>query len=261
AAGSELQVKAKSRATTLTEDIASRDLARLMPPGTIAYAELAQPGEALLALLDQLVLIGTLQDVAARKGFAVRPETVRALAGIRGLAVGITRLPEGSGPPGAVAVLHTGEQEILRGLVEAAVLAQGTPADPIEGMPAWTIEERVHVALSARLIVASTEREEIAGVLRRLAHAEEPSLVSQGPLQEELARRGGAPFFCALNAAPLRPKLKALLDEKRKADPRAALLAPALDVESLHSFVARCTLGDDGCAFEASLRLEKDHRN
>ena len=57
----------------------------------------------------------------------MRPETVRALAGIRGAAVAITRLPEGDGPPGGVAVLHAGELAALRGLLEAGVLAGGCP--------------------------------------------------------------------------------------------------------------------------------------
>jgi hypothetical protein len=232
-----------------------------MPPESIAYVELAQPGEALVGLLEQLGLVGTLQEAAARKGFAVRPETVRALAGIRGAAVAITRLPEGDGPPGGVAVLHAGELAALRGLLEAGVLAGGVPADPIEGVPAWTIEERIHVALTARLVIASTDRAEVAGVLKRLAHKDEPSFASQGALQQELAERGRSPFYLALNAVPLRPVLKALLDAEKAKDPRAGLLETALDVQSLHSFVLRCTLSDDGIAFQTDLRLEKDHRN
>ena len=41
---------------------------------------------------------------------------------------------------------------------EAGVLAKGTPADPIEGFPAWTIEGKVHVTLTSRLVIASSER-------------------------------------------------------------------------------------------------------
>lgn len=261
-----LQDEARQRAAALVEDLASLDFARLMPPDTILYAELAQPGEALLGLLGQLGLVGSFQDAAAKKGFALRPELVRALTGIRGLALALTRLPTDGGPPGGVLVLHTGELETLRGLLEAGVLAQGVPQDPIEGVPAWKVEH-VHVALTRRMVVASSEREEVAGVLRRLAGREdssareEPSLVSQGALQAELAQRDGAPFFCALNAVPVRARLKALLDEQGASDPQARVLAAALDVESLRSFVARIALGDDGLALEADLYLEQGHRN
>src|SRR5262249_29071969 len=61
-ASPELQAEAKAHADALTEDLASQDLARLMPPQSIAYIELAQPGEALFGLLEQLGLVGTLQE-------------------------------------------------------------------------------------------------------------------------------------------------------------------------------------------------------
>jgi hypothetical protein len=109
--------------------------------------------------------------------------------------------------------------------------------------------------------VVSSERAEVAGVLRRLAQKGEPSLVSHGALQAELARRAGAPFFCALNAVPVRPMLQGLLAAQGAGDPRARVLAAALDVESLRAFVARVAVGDDGLALETDLYLEKDHRN
>jgi hypothetical protein len=256
-----LQAEARERAAGITEDLASLDLARLMPPEAILFAELAQPGEALVGLLGQLGLTGSFQEAAAKHGFALRPELVRAVAGIRGLALALTRVSPGGGPPGGVLVLHAGELEALRGLIEAGVLARGIPGDPIEGFPAWTIEERLHVTLTARLVVASNERDDIAGVLRRLAGKSEASLATSGALQAELARRTGAPFYCAVNAVPVRALLKTLLDAKAAADPRARMVAAALDVESLRSFVARLALGEDGLSLEADLNLEKGHRN
>jgi hypothetical protein len=266
-ASAALQGEAKEHAASLTEDLAGQDLAGLMPPEAILFAEVAQPGEALLGLLGQLGLlrqdgpVSSAKQPGAQQGFGLRPELVQALAGIRGLALALTRIPTDGGIPGGVLVLHAGDLEALRGLIEAGVLAQGVPEDPIEGMSAWEIEGRVHVALTRRLVVASSERGEIAGVLRRLAGKGEPSLASHGALQAELARRAGAPFFCALNAVPVRPMLRAMLAAQGAADPRARVLAAALDVESLRAFVARVAVGDDGLALEADLYLEQDHRN
>ncbi len=262
-----LQGEAKERVATLAEDLASQDLARLMPPEAILFAELTQPGEALLGLLGQLGLIrpgapaGSSAKPAAAQDFALRPQLVQALAGIRGLALALTRIPTDGGLPGGVLVLHAGDIEALRGLIEAGVLARGVPEDSIEGAQAWRLEGQVHVALTRRLVVAASEREEVAGVLRRLAGGKEPSLASHGALQPELARRKGAPFFCALNAVPVRAMLKTMLDAQAASDPRARVLAAALDVESLRAFVARVALGDDGLALEADLYLEKGHRN
>jgi hypothetical protein len=261
AAAPVLQGRARDRAAAIEEDLASQDFARLMPPGSILFAELARPAEALLDVLGELGLIGSLQEAAAARGFAVRPELVRALAGIRGLAIALTRLPAGGGLPGGVAVLHAGELDVLRALIEASVLAAGAPADPIEGVPAWTIESRVHVALTRRLVIAATERDEIAGVLRRLAHGDAPSLASRSALQAELAQRGNSPFFCALDATPLRPLLAAELAARSARDPGAKLLAAALDVDGLRGCVARVATRDGGLVIEADLLLGKEHRN
>src|SRR5262245_5088510 len=138
-AGAELQREARTRASIVAEDIASQDLAALMPAETILFAECARPGAALVRLLGQLGLIGSLQEAAARRGFAVPGELVEAVAGIRGAALALTRLPADGGSPGGVLVLHAGNLEALRGGLAAAILARGTPADPIEEVPAWTI--------------------------------------------------------------------------------------------------------------------------
>jgi hypothetical protein len=255
-----LREQARQRAAGLAEDLASRDLARLMPPDALLYAELFQPGQAALEVLGQLGLTGSFRDAAASGSFAIRPEMVRELLGVRGLAIAITRLPEGNGPPGGVLVLHAGEIETLRGLLEAGVLAQGHPAGEIEGVPAWTLEG-AYVAISARLVVAATDRDAIAGVLRRLGGRDEASLATSPALAAHLARRDGDPFFACVNAVPLRPMLAAVLQQQARGNPGAALAAAALDVQSLQAFVARVRVGEDGLAVETDLYLDEGHRN
>src|SRR5688572_18187176 len=50
----ELQREARARGAVVAEDLASQDLARLLPAETILFAECHQPGEALTKLLGQL---------------------------------------------------------------------------------------------------------------------------------------------------------------------------------------------------------------
>ncbi|MSR61970.1 MAG: hypothetical protein EXS08_05955 [Planctomycetes bacterium] len=260
AASASLQGEAKARAAGLQEDLASVDLARLMPPETIFYAESTQPGQALVKVLEQLGLAGSFEEAAAKQGFAVRPELVQSLIGIRGLAVALTRLPLDGGTPGGVLVLHPGELETVRALIESMLLAQGTPEEAIEGVPAFALQGQVHVAVSRRLVVASDRREDVAAVLRRMAGKEEGSLLSAA-LREPLAKRHGDPFFCCLNAEPLRPLLKSVLQAQASSDPRVALAMAAFDPESLQSFVVRLAVGEDGLALEADLNLAAEHHN
>jgi len=260
-ASAALQSEAKARAAGLQEDLASLDLARLMPPETIFYAESNQPGQALAQVLEQLGLAGSFEEAAAKQGFAIRPELVQSLIGIRGLAVAVTRLPLGGGTPGGVLVLHPGELETVRGLLESALLAQGTPEEAIEGVPAFALEGQVHVAVSRRLVVASDRREDVAAVLRRMAGKEEASMLGSAALREPLAKRKNDPFFCCVNAEPLRPLVKSVLQAQASSDPRAALAAGALDPESLQSLVARLAVGPDGLVLEADLNLAQGHHN
>lgn len=262
-ASAALQAEAKERAGALREDLASLDLARLMPPEAILYAESTQPGQALVRVLEQLGLVGSFQEAAAQGGFALSPELVQGLIGIRGCAVALTRLPMGGGLPRGVLVVNAGELDVLRGAIEAGVLAQGTRAEPIEGLPSWSLPGQVHVAMGARLVIASDAREEIAGVVRRLNARDgkpEASLATSSALGAELAKRDGAPFFVCVNALPVRPLLQGLLAAQAN-DPRAAIAGAALDVGNLRSFVARLALGDDGLSLEADLHLEEGHRN
>jgi hypothetical protein len=259
-ASAALQGEARARAAAVREDVATVDLARLMPPETIVYAETSQPGQALTSVLTQLGLVGSFQEAAAKGGFTLDPGLVQGLLGIRGCAVALTRIPMGGGTPGGVLVVNAGDMRLLRGAIEAGVLSQGTPAEPIEGLPSWTVHGHLHVAVGERVVIASDARAEIAGVVRRMRSQEEPSLASNEGLATELAKRTGSPFYLCVNAQPLRPLLAGLLSQPQS-DPSLRLATAALDPDGLRSFVARLVVGEDGVALEADLYLENDHKN
>src|SRR5262249_16248904 len=157
------------------------------------------------------------------------PELVQGLLGIRGAAVALTRLPLNGEMPGGVLVLHAGELGTLRGLLETAVSMQGKPEDSVEGVPTWSIEDKVHVPLTPRLRFAATDRAELAGMLRRLHGQASDGLASNPALAELLARRNGDPFFCCVNAGPVKPFLHQLIQQESAHDPEVALAAAAFD--------------------------------
>jgi len=259
AASPALQADARTRASALAEADRASDLAALMPPGAVLYAELAHPGESLVRLLEGFGLTGSLEEAAARGGFTVRPESVRALAGIRALAIGLTRLPQNGNAPGGVLIADAGDVEILRGALEAGILARGTPAASVHGVPTWSLPQGIHVALGQRLVVVSDRREEVEGVLARLADPAAPSLAQASGMKARLAERGDGPAFVCVDAAPLVPLLKAQL--AAQGDPGVAALSAALDLDHLEALTGRLQIDAGGLSLDCDLFLAEGHRN
>lgn len=261
AADPALKQEAARRAKGVAEEIAGADLAGLLPAGAILYAEFKEPGRQVSGLLEQLGLLGTFEDAARKGSLAINPELVRGLLGIRGAALAITRLPTGDGPPGGVLVLHPGDVALLRGLIETAVPAGGIAADPIEGHPTWSLQGEILVSLTERLVVVSPEREEIAGVLRRLRGEASDALVGDPSMREFLAQRKDALLFCCLNAVPARAVIAELLGRAAQRNPRVNQLRTLLDVGSVKAVVARAGVAAEGLSLDVALHLEQDHRN
>ena len=262
-AGEELRARAHRRAHSVAEEIACSDFAQLMPSDAILYVEINRPGEELASLLDQLGLLGSWQDVVSSgaRSFAVSPELINGLFGARGAALAINRVPMGSGPPGGVLVLHAGDLGVVRGLFETALPAGGTPQEPIEGQPTWSIEGQAYVTLTSRLLIASQDREEIAGVIRRLRGERDDSLAAAPTMQKNLELRRGDLFYFCVNVAPVRPLLAIGMQMAAAHDPQVALAAAALDLESLEALVGRAGVEPDGLSMDLLLRLDEGHRN
>ena len=151
-----LREKARSFADALGEDLASSDFTRLVPRDTIFYAELSRPGEQLSMLLDQLGLLGKVGQTPGR--FGVSPLLIDGLLGMRGAAVAVTEFDPERGQPSGVLILHPGDLDIVRGLIETALPIAAQSADPIGGHPTWSIEGEAFVTLTSRLLVASPDR-------------------------------------------------------------------------------------------------------
>ena len=147
------------------EELAMADLAQLVPGNTIVYAELNDPGAQLESLMDQL---GLLQGTDRAGQIAVSPHLLRGVLGLKGAAVAVTRIDPTAGMPGGVLILHPGDMEAVRGLIETVLPAGGQSVEPIAGHPTFLVENMVHVTMGERLVIASTERHLIEDVLRRV---------------------------------------------------------------------------------------------
>ena len=96
-----VRAKAQARLAACREELACTDFASLMPPHTLFYAELSNPGQHIAGLVKQLGLLGD-EDPSANAGkpqrVAVSPALIRGVLGLRGASSQMTRTASGSPP-------------------------------------------------------------------------------------------------------------------------------------------------------------------
>lgn len=252
----------RRRIAALVEDLASADLARLAPPETLVYAELDRPGLHLAGLLEGLDLFAP-EGLALPDGrrFVLRRELVEGLLGIRGVALALTRIdPRGERPQGLLAI-HPGEDGLARGLIEAALGALGSPAEPIRGRAVRRLEGGFFATSTERLLLVASSRRELTQALRRLEGELEPGLAADERLGPALAQRRGSLMSIVVNGGALAPLVDLALAEAGKHDPQARLVRELLDPRSLEHLGLRLAAGVDGLLLEAELGLRAEHRS
>lgn len=263
-----LKADAQARLAACREELAASDFTRLLPLNCLAYVELNRPGEQVIRLLDQLGLLAQAEavaaDAAARAGptIAVRPGLVRELLGIRGIAVAVTGFDPSRQMPTGVLILHPGNQDIVRGLIETALPAVAAPAEPIKGCPTYKLEDPpVLVTLSSRLVILSMQANEIADVIARARGEDDESLATHAELAETLKGRQDALLFFCVNAKPIMPLVNGALAAAAGQKRELALAQALLDLQNISSIVGSVGVRDDGLYLDLALNLEKGHRN
>lgn len=260
----EIKAQARERLAGCEEEVAAADLASLMPPTTLAYMEFRRPGEQMSQLLGQLGLLAADVAPAAKATgpqVTISPAFIRELLGIRGLAVALTGIDALKQKPMGVAVLHPGNLEVIRAMLETALPVAGKRVEPVAGFETFTIEDQAVATLTARLIIVGTDRGQVEGVIRRLRGKEKTSLTNSDQLAALMKDRGDSMFFLAVNAKPVMPMLNALMLAAGAASPEAAMAQQILDVNALNAVVIRGGVTAEGVAGDVMLRLDKGHRN
>jgi hypothetical protein len=253
-----VRVQAKKFGTACWEELACSDFARLVPEDTIAYLEINRPGQQLAGLLDQL---GLLQGSEGSGDIAISPLLIKGLLGVRGAAVAVTHVDPTGGPPNGVVILHPGDMDIIRGLIETALPAGGQRVDAIDGHDTWNIEGHVFVTMTERLVLASPDPSQISGVLTRLGNGGKGSLAENPDLAATLAMRGSDLAFFCVNAEPVMPQIQAMLGAMAQHEPQMAMALQLCDVGSLQAIAGRLGVDENGISFDIGLQLAEDHNN
>lgn len=258
----EQRATATTRRAACLEELASADLAALMPPAALAYVELSRPGERVLGLLKTLGLTATGDPAeAVGRRVVIGPELVRQLLGLRGAAAAVTGFDPFGGKPTGVAVLHAGDVALLRGILETALPAATQASRPIEGCATYEAGGEVYITLTHRLAIVSAQPGEIAAVIRRLRGQEKDSFATNADLREVLAERGDALLFFCANVKPIMPMITAMMTAAGGDSPQLTMAQALLDLGSLQAVAGRLDLGADGVRLDVSVRLAEGHRN
>jgi hypothetical protein len=256
----DLRELARRHADALMEDLVSADFTRLVPHDAILYAEMSRPGEQLSMLLDQLGLLGQRGEVSSQR-FGISPLLVDGLLGLRGIAVAVTEVNPNGGPPNGVAILHPGDLDVVRGLIDTALPTGGQEVAPIGGFPTWTIEGQVFVTMTQRLLIASPDPTQIEGVVGRMTGQTKGSLADNAALDSVLADRGDGLLTFCVNAQPVMPLIQGMLAQQAAQDPEMAMMMAFMDPSSLRTISGHVGVDEAGINVDLALELAEGHRN
>ncbi|MEX0676420.1 MAG: hypothetical protein WD063_05060 [Pirellulales bacterium] len=262
-----LRAEAKTRLAGIREDLASAELARLMPPEVIAYAHLAEPGEHVERLLKLMGLVGPVPEGAADvkpfklggglvlpADFTISPALVDELKKLRGAAIGLTGIDKGGRPSGLVAV-HPGNCNLLRGLIETAVQLL-EPGEPIDGFKTYRVPDLGWVMITNRLALAADSRAELAAAAERLRNPSAPSLASSASFQKVAAEAKGSLLFAYVDGPAAVKRFGSQIDGQQ-----GRMIRALLDLEHLESIVVTLTTNDQGISLAAQMNLMPGHKN
>jgi hypothetical protein len=277
AAPAGLRHEAETRLAQCREDLAAADLARLMPSDAIAYLELNRPGDQLARLAKMMGLIREPgSEPAATDGqgaagiplgnglvfpanFTLSPALVAELKKFRGAALAITGLDEHlKNMPEGVLVVHPGDCDLVRGLLETAVqLVQ--PDRPIGGFKTYRFENGPHhfwITVTTRLLIAGTNREAVAATVERLGNPKAEGLATRPAFKaHEVERRNGL-LFAYVDGRETARRLRSFMKGNE-----AGMVAGLLDLEHLESLTLSVGVTDSSVQVVARMNLLPGHHN
>ncbi|MFQ5422770.1 MAG: hypothetical protein ACE5F9_02195 [Phycisphaerae bacterium] len=269
----EVRRAAQAGADRCRDQRAAEDFATIMPADAVVYLELRRPGELVRKLADMLGLTGSSvrEILAARPNanghapfhipqeVAISPALFDYFESFGGAAAALTQINPGGQPEG-VLVVHHGDTDLLRGVIETAFQFAPT-AERIRELPTFGGHfpgGSVSGVLTESLFIVGSSRDLVSGVVGRLLGDGGPSLSSREDLKAVAARRSGATFYAFVDLQ----RAVRMAREQAGDDDRDMAIADALvDLDSLRWATFSAGIDDGVMGMEFVVRLAEDHRN
>lgn len=270
------QAVARAGANRCRDHLVAQNFATIMPPDALGYVELSRPGEVFekLAAMVGLTTKDMSQVLAQRPSkdanalfhvpqqVVISPALFEVLRSFGGAAVSITGIdPESGDNPRGVMVIHHGDVNLLRGLLETAFQFAPT-TEKIMGLPTFgvTIEGvRVVGVLTEALLIVGSSRDLVEGVVTRLNDSSAPSLASRPDMSELMASRDGATIFAL---ADIQAILKVAQGHMSEGDRKEMAVVDAVaDLKSFRWASYSWGIQDGVLNSRITLRLADNHRS
>ncbi len=275
-APADLVARARARLEACSEDLRSRDLARLMPPDAMFYAELRDPGQHLSRILKLAGFVEPAEDVPAspstddRGGssdtspFTISPRLLREIGEVAGAAIAITDIDFHSEVPEGVIAIHPGRSDLVHGFVEsflsgAAASGEIDPGDSVSGHATYLTPVGT-VVLTDRLILAGHPHQLVVDAVGRLESAG-PLALDTAPVFAELkSKRERALVFAFADAPRLLQRFKEEISRHQGRVPQEYRIMQAFgDLESMRWVAATLASHDRGVSANVWARFEEDN--
>jgi hypothetical protein len=271
----EMRQAAERRLMECREELASADLAGLMPPDAILYVQLGNVGAQVKTLLESLGVAGdtgrsaaTSSRIPIEPGLSIptdiglSPALVREISKLGGVAVAVTGF-DSRGVPEGVGVVHLGGSDLVRGLVETS-LQIVTPSEavgdyatyriPVEGDELWLVQ-------TERLLVFSGSRDEAAAAIGRLeGDGGVESLSSNEAFRNAAGARGDSLLFAWADSQRAAPLVDALMAEEMRGEELIAART-ALNLQQIECATFSLGATEGGLRGQAAVRFTPGHQH
>jgi len=287
------QTNTVEKVKPLLEELVNHDPAALMPPNTKIYVELGSPGkqiETILNMLKGTPLENPLQMMgggqpggqgapsegsrpseSAGPGGQTPQSIISALMNpammaefkkIRGMAIGVSKIPLAGGEPTFVGVLNPGKSDALRGIILAALGMFGKPAQPIEGMQTVIIQPdphlRIGVAYDNNLILVAHPMDQLIWCIRQYKGiTDNPSLISKNQGFAGIPRQNRSDNAVTIWADG--PGLYNEIPEPLKQSMQFRLIDRIGDIKSIQQVLVQVSLLKNSMVFDANVNLKEGH--
>ncbi len=250
----------------MSDAVVADDMAQLMPPETIAYVALAQPGEQIEKLAKVMGLTGRHAELTDSErvvlplddgleissDFQMSPSLLAELKKISGVAIAITGVDLKEEHPEGVLVIHAGDSDLVRGMIDTGV--QVVPRqESIGGCETFCIEGAVWFVKKGSLIIGSDSRQQIIETLQRMEGGK-PSLAEQPRFQKEKADREDALLFACLDGRALMKHPGPHLDDA------SAVARIVLGLDRIQHVTAVIRATESGVAAQLRCRFDEGYQ-
>jgi len=272
------QTSLVEKVAPLLADLMNHDPAALMPPDTLVYIELGNPGRQIETILNMLKGTPFENPLAAIgpgrgpgpvgpggrspadiMGALFNPSMMAEFKKIRGMAIGITAIKQNNPP--MVAVLYPGKSDALRGLLLAGLSVVGTAGEPIEGMQTLNIKNGPGVAHDDEVIIIAQPLERLSWSVKQYKGiTNEPTLASQNKVFAKLNKetRQANAITIWVDCARTYSAVSGMMEQWGQAE-QLRIVDGIADLKNIEDITTTLAIEQMGIAIDANINFKENH--